>query len=313
MELVGKDVAGLGAVSEKAGKARETHSAYGIASLCGVPQGPHAPPPHHRTDLGHQGALLPERPVGGAPHGGDRQIRRRHAAPTQLFADAEQVELAEGLDVHEEGESSVVMHALDLHPSAACHRNVDVLAGGTGAPADLARRPGDVRQESAGSLDLEGREQLRLRHRLDEGHAQAAGGEGDTVPDVAHLAAGILLQGELPDAEGTIHAQLRYAEAHRAVQADHRGALEARGDGAVQILLAHHVELRHQVEPQERGHLDGDAYGFVVDLEGRRVIDLVGAHRASLELVDDLLVRLELHEGRAVVLAELAQGGPHVA
>ena len=51
----------------------------------------------------------------------------------------------------------------------------------------------------------------------------------------------------------------------------------------------------------------------LVHLERRRVVHLVGADRLPVDPVDDLLLGLELHEGGAVVLAELGEGRPHVA
>ena len=45
----------------------------------------------------------------------------------------------------------------------------------------------------------------------------------------------------------------------------------------------------------------------------RRVVHLVGADGLPLDAVDDFLPGLELHQGRAVVFAQLGQGRPHVA
>ena len=52
---------------------------------------------------------------------------------------------------------------------------------------------------------------------------------------------------------------------------------------------------------------------MLVDHERRRVVHLVGADRLPVDPVDDLLLRFELHEGRAIVFAELGQRRPHVA
>jgi hypothetical protein len=85
------------------------------------------------------------------------------------------------------------------------------------------------------------------------------------------------------------------------------------GDRAVEVLLAHHVQLGHQVQVAELRDLDGTAHRLLVDPKRRRVVHLIGAHRAPLQAVHDLLLRLELHERGAVVLTQLAQGGAHVA
>ncbi len=63
----------------------------------------------------------------------------------------------------------------------------------------------------------------------------------------------------------------------------------------------------------EHGDAEGDVEGLLVDHERRRVVHLVGADRLPVDAVDDLLLGLELHQGRAVVLAQLGQGRPHVA
>ncbi len=203
----------------------------------------------------------------------------------------------------------MIVHPFDLHTAPAGHRDVDVLPRGPGAAPHLARRPRNRRQQPATRLQLPGRQQVGLCHGLGERHPQAVGLERDAVPD----AAGILLQRELADAQLAVHAQLLHPERHGAGEANHGRALEAGGDRAVEVLLAHHVQLGHQVQVAELRDLDSTAHRLLVDLEGRRVVHLVGAHRAPLQPVHDLFLGLELHERGAVVLAQLAQGGAHVA
>jgi hypothetical protein len=196
----------------------------------------------------------------------------------------------------------VVVHPLDLHAAAAGNRNIHVLSRRPGAAPHLSRGPRNRSQQPATGLQLPRREQVGLGDHLGERHPQPVGLERDAVADVGHLAAGVLLQRELADAQLAVHAQLRHPERHRAREPHHGRALKAGGDRAVEVLLAHHVQLGHQVQVAELRDLDGTAHRL-----------LVGAHRAPLQAVHDLLLRLELHERGAVVLTQLAQGGAHVA
>ncbi len=84
------------------------------------------------------------------------------------------------------------------------------------------------------------------------------------------------------------------------------------GKTPVEVLFPGDVELAHQIEPKEQRHLDRDVEGGLVDEKRRRVVHFVGAHRVTVNPVDDLLLGLELHERGAVVLAELGERGPHV-
>jgi hypothetical protein len=82
---------------------------------------------------------------------------------------------------------------------------------------------------------------------------------------------------------------------------------------AVEVLLPGDVHLVDDVHVHHQAQLDGHVDGLLVDQERRRVIHLVRAHVQVVQEVDDLLLRLELHQRRAVVLSQLRQRGPHVA
>ena len=119
--------------------------------------------------------------------------------------------------------------------------DVDVLAGGADAGAHLA---GAARQEAdvVGGLGrLVGGQHVGVGHGLDQRHAQAVGGIDARVADVGDLAAGVLLDAQLDDAD------LLAAERDLALDAQDAGALEAGGDAAVQVLLARDVELADDV------------------------------------------------------------------
>ncbi len=124
---------------------------------------------------------------------------------------------------------------------------------------------------------------------------------------VADLAARVLLDADLADVD------LPVPVGDVPIGADDGRALETRGDAAVQVLLARDVHLAHHVAPQHHGHGNAAVQGLVVDLEGRGIVHLVGADGLVVQQVDDVLAGLELHQGGAVVLAHLRQGGPHVA
>ena len=65
--------------------------------------------------------------------------------------------------------------------------------------------------------------------------------------------------------------------------------------------------------PMERQISMATSRAVLVDEEGRRVVHLVGADVQMVEEIDDLLLGLELHQRGAVVLAQFAERGPHVA
>ena len=185
--------------------------------------------------------------------------------------------------------------------------DVDVLAGGADAGAHLA---GAARQEAdvVGRFGrLVGGEHVGIGHRLDQRHAQAVGGVDPRVADIGHFAAGILLDAQLDDPD------LLPLERDLALDAQDAGALESGGDAAVEVLLARDVELADDIGLEQQRHLHGDLHRLAVEQEGRRVVDLIGAGGLVLDAVDHDLARLELHQRRAVVLAELGKGRPHVA
>ena len=202
--------------------------------------------------------------------------------------------------------------SLDLHPAAAGDAHVHVLAGGAQAAAGAAAGVRHAGDEAHACLDVPGVQEVGFGDRLGQRHAQSVGAEDDAVAHVGDLASRVFFQGELADAQDLVAAQDAVAEGDGAAQAHHGRALEARGDGAVQVLLAHDVELAHELEVIEARHLQGVAHGLLVHGEGRGVVHLVGADAAACQPVDDLLAGLELHQGGAVVLAQLTQRGAHM-
>ena len=115
----------------------------------------------------------------------------------------------------------------------------------------VAGRAADAADEQDRLLDLVGRAQVRAGHGLDQRHAQPVGAPDDQVARSRDLAAGVLLDADLGDRE------LAAAERQPAVDADDGGALEAGGDGAVQVLLAGDVHLVDDVAAQHQALLDG--------------------------------------------------------
>ena len=108
-------------------------------------------------------------------------------------------------------------------------------------------------------------------------------------------------------------ADLATAKRQAALDADDGGALEAGRNRPVEVLLAGDVDLVDDVAAEHQALLDGDVDGLLIDEKRRRVVHLVGADVGLVEQIDDVLSGLELHQRRAVVLAELGQGRPHVA
>jgi hypothetical protein len=230
----------------------------------------------------------------------------RNAAPGEYVADPQQVPLAHGLVVNQKGDPAQAGHALDLDTGAAANTHVHVLPCGTVAGAHLSGGPHQAAENLAHLRHLLGRVHVGMGHRLDQGHPQPVGEVNPLVPHVGHLATGILLQPQLVNAD--FPALIRYP----AVHPDDRRALKTGGDAAVEVLLAGHVELVHQLEIQHQGHLEGDVQGLLVQHERRRVVHFVGAYRVAIDAVDDLLLGLELHQRGAVVLAQLRERRPHV-
>ncbi len=147
---------------------------------------------------------------------------------------------------------------------------------------------------------------VRGRYGLDKGHAEPVREIDAPVADIADLAAGVLLQPQLNDPD--VAPLVR----DLAVDADDGRPLEPGGDAPVQVLFAGDMEFVDHLAGIEHPDAQSDVQRLLVELEGRRVVHFVSADRLAIDPVDDLLFRLELHEGRAVVLAELGERGPHV-
>ena len=117
------------------------------------------------------------------------------------------------------------------------------------------------------------------------------------MADVANLAAGVLFDAQLDEAD----IFLRQLE--QAFHAHDGGTLEACRDGAVEVLFTGDMHFAHNVQVRTQGDDDGVVQGLAVNRERRSVIDVVGAGGAVLDAVDDFLLRLELHQGCAIVFA----------
>ena len=66
-------------------------------------------------------------------------------------------------------------------------------------------------------------------------------------------------------------------------------------------------------EAEQKADLHADRQGLAVQFEGGRIVDIVGADAFLVQPVDDLLARLEFHQGRAVELPELGKRGSEMA
>ena len=218
----------------------------------------------------------------------------------------QEVHLPPRLAVDEARRPARLRDPLDLDAPPAADGDVHVLARGAEAGADVPRRAADAADEEDRLLDLVGRAQVGPGDGLDERHPEAVGPPDDAVPAVAHLAAGVLLDRHLRDGERPA------AERDLPVHADDGGPLEAGRDRAVEVLLPRDVDLVDDVAAEHEALLDGDVDRLLVHEERGRVVHLVGADVLHVEEVDDVLLRLELHQRGAVVLAELREGRPHV-
>ena len=148
----------------------------------------------------------------------------RDAALGQLSADLQERDLPARLVVDQPGDPPDLGDALDLHPGAAGHADVDVLAGGAVPPADFLRAAAELADEVARLGGLLRGEQVGLGHHLDQRHAKPVGQKRPVVAVVGDLAAGVLLEAELP------HADRSSLEGQLAVDAQDGRPLEARGD-----------------------------------------------------------------------------------
>ena len=116
----------------------------------------------------------------------------------------------------------------------------------------------------------------------------------------------LLLERELDEPDRLV------SELDFALHSQDGGSLEPGGDAPIQVLLADDVDLADDVELAQKGDLEGDLKGFTVERKRRGVVDVIGAGRLILDLIDDLLAGFKLHERSAVILPQLAERGPHV-
>jgi hypothetical protein len=230
----------------------------------------------------------------------------RHAPAPEFLADVEQGNLSACLVVGQARDAPDLGHALDLHPGAALDAHVHVLARRPVAAPNVLRAAAHATDDLADLGDLEWRVHLRLGHDLDERHAEPIGEVDAIMSAVRDLAAGVLLEGELADTDATV------AVLKPAIDTEDRGALEAGGNGAVEVLLARDVEFIDDAQTAEHADLEGDVDGLGIDEERRRVVELVRADGVVMDAVVNVLPRLLLHEGGAVVLAHLRERRPHV-
>ena len=149
------------------------------------------------------------------------------------------------------GKSAVMGHALDLDPAPAGHRHVHVLAGRADASTHLPARPRDVGDQPPAGLEFVRRAEVGFGHDLGERHAEPIRAERNAMADVRHLAAGVFFERELTDAQLAVQTEFGHAKGDNAGQSQHRGALEPRRNRAVEVLLAHHVQLGDQVQVEE--------------------------------------------------------------
>ena len=205
--------------------------------------------------------------------------------------------LAEALVVRQLGDPLGMLHALQLDAGATRAAHVDVLATSAHARADQARAAAEEADIFAGLAQLVGVLAVGISDSLDQRHAEAVGLIDTAVADVTDLAAGVLLDAQLDEAD----VLLRQLE--QAFHAHDGGTLEARRDGAVEVLFTGDMHFAHDVQVRTQGDDDGVVQSLAVDGERRGVVDVVGAGGAVLDAVDDFLLRLELHQGRAVVFA----------
>jgi hypothetical protein len=187
--------------------------------------------------------------------------------------------------------------ALDLDPRAPAAAHVDIGAGGADAGAHMARAPVEETDVIGPLLHLVGVDEIGIGDSLNERHPEAVGAVDANMTDVGDLAAGVLFQAELDK------AYLLVLQLDLPFHPDDRGALEAGGDGAVEVLLARDMDLPYYFQFREQGDLERLVEGLAVEGEGWGVVNVVGACGFVGDAVNDLLAGLELHEGGAVVFA----------
>ncbi len=169
--------------------------------------------------------------------------------------------------MYEARQTALMVHALDLDATAAGDRDVDVLARSTRPAAHASDGARGSRHQTRTGLDFPRRSQVGLGDDLGERHPEPVGAKRDAVADVRDLAAGILLQRQLSNAQHLVDTQLGNAKRHGAVQAHHDRALKACRDRTIEVLLAHDVELGNQIEVEHQAQVQRHAHGFLIELE----------------------------------------------
>ncbi len=215
--------------------------------------------------------------------------------------------MPEGFVVGQLRHPAGMRHPLDLHACPAFAAHIDVGAGRPDARADLAGASVEETDVIGALLYLSGILEVGMGNGLDEGHPQTVGAVNTHMTDIGYFAAGILLEAEL-DQPHFLVFQLDLP-----VDADDGGALKPGRNGTVEVLLSGDMDLAYNLEFGEERNFDGLGERLPVQRKRWRVVDIVGAGRFILDAVNDVLARAEFHQGSAVVLAEFAQRGPHVA
>ncbi len=197
-------------------------------------------------------------------------------------------------------------HPFHLNPASPFAADVDIFAGGADAGAYLSRAPVEEPYVLGSLGQLIGGEAVGVGHRLYQRHAQPVSLVYTLVAYVRHLAAGVLLEAQL------YQPHLLVFKLQLTLDADDGRPLKAGRNAAVEVLFPGDVHLAHHIHPCCQGYADGYLQGLRVDGEGRGIVDLIGAGRLVVDAVGNLLARLELHEGGAVVYSHLAERGPHM-
>ena len=162
------------------------------------------------------------------------RIERDASAP-EFVTKIQQRALAPGLVVHQTGDPPDLGHALDFNTCPALDTDVDILACGPVAGADLPRAATKPAYDLRHVGRLLGCPHIGLGNGFDQRHTQTIRQKDAIMPNVRHLTAGVFLQPELPDTDLAIFVR------NPAVHTDDRRALEPGGDRAVKVLLPGYV------------------------------------------------------------------------
>ena len=189
--------------------------------------------------------------------------------------------------------------ALDLDPGRSVDAYVHVLTDRADSPPDLSRRAEDLPDAPPHLGHLPRGPHLRVGDHLEQGHAEAVRAERDPVALVPHLPAGVLLDAHLN------HRDRAVRQGDFSFHADDGGPLKAGRNAPVQVLFPGDVNLPHDARAEQQRHLQDDIDRLGVRRKRGRVVHLICANRVVADLIDDLLAGLELHEGGAVVFAQL--------